>query len=381
MSAATIDTLTRLRGATAGLILAGGSAVRLVGMDKGRLVVGGQSLFARAAAALGPQTATLALSANGPAGRLADLGLPVLADEVAGLGPLGGLLAGLDWAARQGFAWLLTAPADTPFLPPDLLLRLGHAARAARAPAAIAASGARAHGVVGLWDVALAPHLRARLFEAGQRKVGAWSEACGAAIALWPDEPADPFFNVNTPAEHQEAERLAARRPARGGAVVVARGEDGAPLLAALAAELRAEGIGLGGLLQEGSKAGGDRPEAVRLVALDTGEAFPILQRLGGGGACMVDEQAVCGASGALRRAVAGRLSPVLVNKFGPLEAEGLGLADDMRAVMAEGLALLTTVTEARLEAWLRFCGGECALLFDELDALRRWWRERAAPG
>ncbi|WP_297366533.1 molybdenum cofactor guanylyltransferase MobA [Acidocella sp.] len=377
---ASIETLIQLRAATAGLILAGGGAVRLGGMDKGRLLVGGQSVLARVSATLRGQCAALALSANGDAGRFADLGMPVLADEVPGLGPLGGLLAGLDWAAAQGFAWLLTAPADTPFLPPDLLLRLGHAAREGGAPAAIAASGARTHGVVGLWAVAQAPRLRALLLEAGQRKVGAWAQACGAATATWPDEPVDLFFNINTPAEHEVAVHLAARRQPLSGAVVVARSEDGAPLLAAFAAEARARGARLGGLLQHGSKAGGDRPEDVTLVAQDTGEMFPILQRLGQGRGCMVDEQAVCGASAALRRARDGGLAPVLVNKFGPLEAEGLGLADDMLALMADGAALLTTVTESRLAAWLRFCGGACTLLAPEPAALEQWWQNWCAP-
>ena len=41
-------------------------------------------------------------------------------------GPLAGILAALDWAAanRPGVAWVLSAAADCPFLPPDLVARL-----------------------------------------------------------------------------------------------------------------------------------------------------------------------------------------------------------------------------------------------------------------
>ena len=65
----------------------------------------------------------------------------------------------------------------------------------------------------------------------------------------------------------------------------------------------------------------------------------------------------------------------MFVNKFGPMEADGLGLADEMLAVMAEGLPFLTTVSQTRLEAWLAFCGGQCTLLDDDFASLVRWWQ------
>ena len=87
----------------AGVILAGGLATRMGGGDKGLLPLGGRRLIDHVVARLAPQCAGLALNANGDPARCADLGLPVLADGVAGHpGPLAGVLAGLDWAAGQG---------------------------------------------------------------------------------------------------------------------------------------------------------------------------------------------------------------------------------------------------------------------------------------
>lgn len=373
MPCAGAETLRGLRARCAGLILAGGAASRMGGADKGSLMVGGRTILSRVTAVLRSQTAILALSTRDDAAPQADPALPVLADPVPELGPLGGIFAGLIWAKEQGLDWLLTAPVDTPFLPADLLLRLGLGVR--QAPAAIACSGARRHGVVGLWPVRLLPELRRFLLEEGQRKVSAWAASCGAVAVSWPDDPVDPFLNVNTPKDLAAAERLSAPIPPQSGAVVLPRGDTGQALLSDFAEELRRAGVRLGGLLQRGSKSGGDRPEDVTMVALDDGRTFPIMQSLGKSGSCAVDPQGVCAASEVLRRAVAQRLAPVLVNKFGPLEADGLGLADEMLAVMAEGLPLLTTVSEDRLEAWLRFCGGYCELLSDDPASLRRWWR------
>jgi molybdopterin-guanine dinucleotide biosynthesis protein A len=187
-----------------GVILAGGQARRMGGADKALLRLGGLSLAAHVRARMAPQCAALALSANGDPARLADLGLPVLPDRLPdGVdphpGPLAGVLAGMDWAAAEGASALVTVPADTPFLPGDLVARL----QAAAGPggAAIAASPdaegrLRRHPVVALWPVALRADLRAAL-AGGMRKVGLWADrhAPGVAAFALPD----PFFNINTP--------------------------------------------------------------------------------------------------------------------------------------------------------------------------------------
>ena len=120
-------------------------------------------------------------------------------------------LAGLDWIAghRPQAAWLLSVAADTPFIPDDLAARLHHARAAAGTPLARAASGGQPHHATGLWPVALREELR-RDLAAGERRLGRWTQGHGVAVAEWPAEPVDPFFNVNTPEDLAEAERLAA---------------------------------------------------------------------------------------------------------------------------------------------------------------------------
>jgi molybdenum cofactor guanylyltransferase len=198
---------------TLGLILAGGLARRMGGGDKSRLTIGGATILDRVLATLRPQCADVIINANGDPARFADTGLTVVPDSVPGfLGPLAGILAALDWAAehRRDLAWIASVPGDCPFLPMDLVTRL-HAARTAESkPLACAKSGDWRHPVIGLWPVALREDLRHSLMEQGLRKIEVWTARHGVALAEWPDRPIDPFFNVNTPEDTAEAERLAA---------------------------------------------------------------------------------------------------------------------------------------------------------------------------
>jgi molybdopterin-guanine dinucleotide biosynthesis protein A len=201
---------------TYGLVLAGGLARRMGGGDKARLDIGGVSILDRVLAALSAQTLGIVVNANGDPKRFADTGLPVIADSIPDFaGPLAGVLAGLDWLAAQdnGVEWLLSVPGDCPFLPDDLVERLHEARRkmGAGVPLACARSGEWRHPVVGLWPLALREDLRQALTKEGLRKVEVWTARHGIAVADWPDQPADPFFNVNTPDDAARAAKIAAQ--------------------------------------------------------------------------------------------------------------------------------------------------------------------------
>lgn len=198
---------------TLGLVLAGGLARRMGGGDKARITIGGTSILQRVLTCMTPQCARLVINANGDPARFADTGLPVVADSVAGFaGPLAGILAGLDWAAANAprCTWLASVPGDCPFLPGDLVTRLHQARVAAATPLACARSGGWRHPVVALWPIALREDLRRALRDEGLRKIELWTARHGVAVADWPAEPVDPFFNVNTPEDAARAQAIAA---------------------------------------------------------------------------------------------------------------------------------------------------------------------------
>jgi molybdenum cofactor guanylyltransferase len=186
------------------------------GGDKARIKIGGVTILQRVLACLTPQCESVIINANGDPKRFADTSLPVVADSVPDFaGPLAGILAGLDWAAANApqSEWLVSVPGDCPFLPKDLVARLHEARRAAGAPLACARSGEWRHPVVALWPVVLRDDLRRALVDEDLHKIEIWTARHGIAIAEWPIEPIDPFFNVNTPEDAARAEALAARYP------------------------------------------------------------------------------------------------------------------------------------------------------------------------
>ncbi|MBM1690260.1 molybdenum cofactor guanylyltransferase MobA [Sulfitobacter geojensis] len=194
-----------------GVILAGGQATRMGGGDKGLLRLGGQTLLDHVIERLEPQVAEVALNANGDPARFSSLRLPVLADSIAGfVGPLAGVLAGLDWAAARGGDAIVTAAADTPFFPCDLVPQLLLRSEGMTHPLVLAATpdakrGTARHPTFGLWPVALRDDLRTAL-NGGLRKVVLWTEQHGGREALFPQEQA--FFNVNTPEDLAQAEAM-----------------------------------------------------------------------------------------------------------------------------------------------------------------------------
>jgi len=201
---------------TLGAILAGGLARRLGGGDKALHMVGGHSVLVWLVDRLAPQVTRLMLNANDDPRRFEGLGLPVVADSLPGHpGPLAGVLAALEWLAGSAPAieWVVTVPGDAPFLPRDLVPRLHAARHRDGAVFACAASQGRTHPVVALWPVSVRDELRRAVAEEGIRKVDAFTQRYPCSPVDWPTEPVDPFFNVNTPEDLIEADRLVALHP------------------------------------------------------------------------------------------------------------------------------------------------------------------------
>ncbi len=196
-----------------GCILAGGLSRRMGGGDKSLMVLAGVPLVARVEARLAPQVDHLIVNANGDRDRFAGLGRLVVADGLPDHpGPLAGLLAALDFAAAHVPAAeaVVTAPADSPLVPADLVSRLIAATKVGEAAYAASASGV--HPVFGLWPLALAEPLRAFL-GSGERRVLDFARRVGAREVRFPATrigaaEVDPFVNINRPEDLANLEAL-----------------------------------------------------------------------------------------------------------------------------------------------------------------------------
>jgi len=198
----------------AAVVLAGGRSTRMGGVDKSLLALGGRPLIAHVLERLRPQAGQIAISANGDPSDFAAFGLPVLADTIGGyLGPLAGLLAGMEWAKARGAPLIVSVPTDAPFIPGDLIERLLGAFDAETGRPALAASVGRRHPVAGLWPTALAGQLREFLASGASYKVSVFADRCDAVAVDFPmvaigGRTIDPFFNVNSRDDLSAAEAL-----------------------------------------------------------------------------------------------------------------------------------------------------------------------------
>ena len=180
------------------------------GVDKGLVPLAGRLLVDYVIDGLAPQVETIIINANRNTERYRQFGVDVIRDRNSGyLGPLAGMLSGMC-AAKTGL--IVTAPCDSPFLPPDLVERL-RAGLNESTRIAIAHDGERMQPVFSLLDVALADSLSAYL-DSGERKIDRWFAQHSHSLEDFSDSP-DTFLNINTPKQCQEVEQRLKSRSVR----------------------------------------------------------------------------------------------------------------------------------------------------------------------
>lgn len=206
-------------GAVVGVVLAGGEGKRMgPGPAKPLRRLGGRPMVAHVVERLRPQVMDLVVIANESAAAFRALEVAVVADppdvqraarrDGRKLGPLAGILAGMEWAlAHHPHAgWILTAPADVPFLPLDLTVRLCGHLHVPEPDVLMVRHGRRREHTVAVWSVKLVADLRRAVLEEGVRRVEEFARRYDFAELAWPGGAA-PFLNVNTPAEFALAEQ------------------------------------------------------------------------------------------------------------------------------------------------------------------------------
>lgn len=175
-------------------VLAGGEG-RRIGGDKPNIMLDGQRLIDRAVDHV--------LAWDIPAVMVVRHREQVLEDRLVQIldqpdieGPLGGLIAALEWGEHSHAERLITIPCDMPHLPADLKTRLDFAAAQFARPA-VARSRQRRHPVCSVWPIS---SLKALQFYArrGARSLNGALELCLATEVDWPICTIDPFCNINT---------------------------------------------------------------------------------------------------------------------------------------------------------------------------------------
>ena len=207
--------------AVCAVVLAGGRATRMGGVDKGLQLFRGQTLVDIALARLRRQSAgepgLIAINANRNQDRYAALGVPVWSDSVPDYaGPLAGFLSAMQ-QCRDRHAWVLCVPCDSPLFPLDLLARLSAAVATEEADIAMAmAPDAQPDGHAVLRPQPVFCLMRSNLADSlerfiadGGRKVGAWTASHRQTRVPFnaAGDDARAFANANTLDELHDLEK------------------------------------------------------------------------------------------------------------------------------------------------------------------------------
>lgn len=182
-----------------GIILSGGRATRMGGMDKGLVKLNQIPLVEHVIDRLKPQVDELFISANREVDAYLGYHLPVLQDKHSGfIGPLAGFYLGLSHAKHD---YLLTVPCDSPLLPADLASKMLAALISKDAEIAVAKTDGHAHPVFCLCKTSVLPSL-INFIDQGERKVSVWQKSLRYIEVDFSAPNADgvteAFININT---------------------------------------------------------------------------------------------------------------------------------------------------------------------------------------
>lgn len=189
-----------------GLILAGGRAQRMGGIDKGLILFNDKPLIESAIARLEPQVDSILINANRNITKYAHYGYPVIMDETPDFsGPLAGFSIGLKHCKTP---YLLTSPCDSPLLPTDLAQKMMAELEASDLDLVYASSIEHgklwAQPVFCLMRSGLRDSLNAFLSK-GDLKIDRWFKELKSGTVVF--ENTNAFANVNTPEELEALEK------------------------------------------------------------------------------------------------------------------------------------------------------------------------------
>ena len=178
--------------AITGVVLAGGKARRMGGIDKGLLELNGKPLWKYVADTLLSQLDNVIVNANRHQELYRAGGLKVIPDLMEDFpGPLAGMLSVFQ---QEEGDWFLFCPCDTPYIPPTLAARL--AAERQQAPVVWVHDGERDHPTIALVNRSVQPLLQDYL-QSGERRVMVFMTlAEGHAVDF--SDCKEAFVNVNT---------------------------------------------------------------------------------------------------------------------------------------------------------------------------------------
>ncbi len=191
-----------------GVVLAGGKSQRF-GQDKSQVKLQGKLLIDYVLNEIVNEFDETLIIANESINFMQSKKISITKDFQSGLGPLGGVLTAMKWIKEKNkkYKWISTFPVDTPFFTKKELKFFYENININENKLFFIRNNNTRHNIFGLWSLDLMEKLQNDLLK-GERKVEVWADSVGVNIVNIDYKNPDPFFNINTKEDLDEAIKI-----------------------------------------------------------------------------------------------------------------------------------------------------------------------------
>ena len=188
-----------------GVVLAGGKSQRF-GEDKSQVKLADKLLIDYILSEINDEFKELLIISNNLIKFQKSDKISLIEDFKKNLGPLGGVFTAMKWIKdnNKDYQWISTFPTDTPFFKNQILKDFYDKVSLQKSKLFFIKSNNTRHNIFGLWSIDLIDKLEDDLNK-GNRKVEDWADSVGVEIITMKFDKNDPFFNINTKEDLEEA--------------------------------------------------------------------------------------------------------------------------------------------------------------------------------
>ena len=192
------------------VVLAGGQSKRF-GEDKNQAKLGNLTLLEHVLAKVTKKFEKILIISNQNLNLKMLNSITIIPDCIQGnLGPLDGVLTAMKWIKKNNkqYQWIATFPSDTPFFDTSIIEKYKSRINLNESLLYFVRSNQKRHNIFGLWSVKLMDTLENDLINNNFRKVEEWADKIGVETINIKIDKFDPFFNINTKTDLEEAEKI-----------------------------------------------------------------------------------------------------------------------------------------------------------------------------
>jgi len=193
-----------------GVILAGGKSKRF-GKDKSLVFLDNKTLLEHTLEKIESIFSEILIVSNNNNIQYEKKNIWITKDCIEGhLGPLAGVLTAMKWIKKlnKNYQWLATFPCDTPFFDTKLVQELKKQVNQKKHLLYFLNSNKKRHNIFGFWSIELINTLEEDIIKNNYRKVEDWANKIGVKNINIKFSKFDPFFNINSTEDLEEAKKI-----------------------------------------------------------------------------------------------------------------------------------------------------------------------------